>query len=724
MYKKITTFVMRFLTSFFPLNEVSIRRLSSSIAFACLVFFLLLSPTLHAQDDIDELPPATREYIENIVTDSDSDFDFDGVFDVLRGYLRKPLNLNQTTEEELADLRLLNSIQINTLIDYRKKMGQLIDIRELQAIPEFDLETITRILPYVAVKKGAETFNVPVGKMLYEGRNDLTLRYSRFLETARGFQPITEEDTSRFVGAPGRIYARFKHSYENRHSWGITMEKDPGEDFFRGSNKAGFDFYSAHLYYRNINRTVKSIALGDYQVTLGQGLIVANGYGTGKSSYVTDIRSGGRAIRPYTSVNESLFFRGLGGTLALGENLTFTAFGSYRNRDGRAIDVGALDIDFVEGISFSSLQTSGLHRNENELLYEGTVRETNVGGSLKYKTRQFHIAANGMYTKFDNKWQRREDVYSKFRFTGDRMAQMSLDYGYIFRNINFFGETAYSNANVNGLATINGLLIGLDRTVKLAVLHRYFQKEHNTLYGNPFAETSGGANESGLYLGLDIKPNYNWQFSAYFDTWRHPWLRSRIDAPSTGYEYLVQATYRVKRKMNVYIRFRDEVKSVNTPAGESEFNAIVPRRKINLRIHLANKVSKALELRNRLELVYFDNEAKPLSKGFMIYQDVIYKPIGIPLSFTTRFAIFDSDTYDSAAYAYENDLIGFFTVPAYAYKGTRFYFNLRYKGIRNVTIEARFAQTYLRNRDSFRDGLDEIEGHTLSEIKAQIKYKF
>jgi len=313
---------MRFLMSFFSSNKIFVHRSPSNLRFVYLIFSILLSPTLYAQNDNDELSPATREYIENVVADSDSDFDFDDIFDALRGYRRKPLNLNQTTEEELSDLGLLNSIQINALVDYRKQFGQLIDIRELQAIPQFDLETINRILPYVTVRKSAETFNVPIGKMLYTGRNDLRIRYSRRLELARGYMPVTEGDSNRYAGSPGRVYARFKHSYENRHSWGITMEKDPGEDFFRGSNKAGFDFsgfdfYSAHLYYRNISRTVKAIALGDYQVSLGQGLIVARRYGIRKSSYVTRIRSSGRQISPYTSINESVFFRGLGGTLAL-----------------------------------------------------------------------------------------------------------------------------------------------------------------------------------------------------------------------------------------------------------------------------------------------------------------------------------------------------------------------------------------------------------------------
>jgi len=690
-----------------------------------LIAFLLLSPTLHAQrDDVDELPAATQEYIENIVADSESDFDFDGIFYLLRTYQRKPLDLNRATTEELGDLRLLTSLQINALIEYRDKMGNLIDIRELQAVPEFDLASINRILPFVSVRKNKETFNVPVGKMLYTGRNDLTLRYSRFLEPVRGLTPVMEDDSSRYAGTPGRVYARFRHSYENRHSWGITMEKDPGEEFFKGSNRQGFDFYSAHVYYRNISRTVKTLAFGDYSVNLGQGLLVSPGYGTGKTSYVTSIRSGGRAIKAYTSVNEALFFRGLGGTLALSDNITFTAFGSYRARDASIpTDVIDSDID-VQGITFSSLQISGLHRTESELRNEATTREANVGGSLKYKTRNFHIAANGLYTQFDNEWQRRQDVYNQFAFTGKTLAQGSLDYGFVFRNFNFFGETAYSSANETGFATLNGVLIGLDRTVNLAILHRHFEKNYNTIYGNPFAETIGANNETGLYMGLDVNPNYNWQFSAYFDTWRHPWLRFASDAPTTGYEYLVQAKYRVKRRMEAYIRLRDEIKSVNAPDNETAFNFLTERRRTNLRLQISNKVSKVLELRNRLELVRFDDQVRPVSNGFLLYQDVIYKPVGFPLSFTARFAIFDTDNFQSATYAYENDLIGFFSVPPYFNKGTRFYFNLRYKGIRNTTIEARFAQTYLRDTDSFGSGLQEIDGRTRTEVKAQVRYKF
>ena len=55
-------------------------------------------------------------------------------------------------------------------------------------------------------------------------------------------------------------------------SIGFTMEKDAGEEFFKGKQSTGFDFYSAHCYIRNLG-ILKSLAIGDYHVSFGQGLI-------------------------------------------------------------------------------------------------------------------------------------------------------------------------------------------------------------------------------------------------------------------------------------------------------------------------------------------------------------------------------------------------------------------------------------------------------------------
>ncbi len=660
----------------------------------------------------------TREFIENIVEDSDAEFDFNEIFDRLAEYQRRPLNINKATVEELGELYLFSPIQITSLLEYRKQVGELISIYEMQAIPYFDLATINRILPYVKISKNLETFNVPFHKMLVQGKNELFVRYARILEKAEGF---TREDSTGYLGDPNKYFVRFKHSFENRHSWGFTLEKDAGEEFFSGSNKQGFDFNSFHVYYRNLSSTVKAIALGDYSANLGQGLIMAGGFGSGKSSYVANIKRSGRTLRPYTSVNEALFLRGLGATLAFTPNLEFSAFGSYRNRDANVTQVDTTD-NFEDITTFSSLQLTGLHRRASEIEDEAAIQQMTVGGNLKLHNAQSHIGINAIYNKFNADLNRNLASYNQFTFNSGALLNLSLDYSLLIRNFNIFGETAYSD---NGaIATLNGMIIGVDRKIDFAILQRHFSKKFQHLYGNPFQEGSSGTNESGVYVGLDIKPNYNWQISGYFDIFSHPWMRFRVDGPSNGFEYLAQVKYRVKRKMEIYFRFRDEIKQQNAPDNETNTDFLNYRRKSNFRLHLSNKVSKALELRNRIDFVIFNDKVRPTSYGFMLYQDIIYKPIGIPLSFTGRFAIFDTDNYDSRIYAFENDLLYSFSVPAYAYQGMRYYLNLRYKGIRNLTLELRLAQTYIRNRDSFSAGLEEIPGHTKTEVKAQVKFKF
>ena len=90
---------------------------------------------------------------------------------------------------------------------------------------------------------------------------------------------------------------------------GLTAEKDPGEQFFRGAQKQGFDFYSFHAFYRG-GKYLKSFAFGDYQIQLGQGLNLWSSYAFGKSSDILTMKRNPIPIKPYTSVDESRFFRG------------------------------------------------------------------------------------------------------------------------------------------------------------------------------------------------------------------------------------------------------------------------------------------------------------------------------------------------------------------------------------------------------------------------------
>ena len=72
-------------------------------------------------------------------------------------------------------------------------------------------------------------------------------------------------------------------------------------------------------------------------------------------------------------------------------------------------------------------------------------------------------------------------------------------------------------------------------------------RNFHSLFGQTFSETTGTANENGLYMGLEVRPAKNWRFVAYADTWQHQWLRFKANAPSKGSEYYARITF-FKRK--------------------------------------------------------------------------------------------------------------------------------------------------------------------------------
>ncbi len=681
------------------------------------IWLLAQLPDSTAVDPPNEAQERIEDFLQN--TDSEGSFDFNTLFERLEDFRQDPINLNRVTEAVLHDLSLLTDAQILDLLAYRQVAGDLISIYELQAIPSFDLTTIRRIVPYVTVRGSLDDYQIPISEMLRSGRNEVFVRWSRILERQKGFQETT---SSPYLGDPNQLYIRYRHAYGTRLSYGITAEKDRGEEFFKGSNKKGFDFYSAHFFVRDLNKTVKAVALGDYSVSLGQGLVLYTGFGTGKSSSPLILKRTGRVLNSYTSANEVNFFRGAATTLSLGNHLEITAFGSLRNRDANLIiSNDTTDVD-PEIRSFSALDIDGLHRTPSEIADENVLQQLTVGGSLKWKNNNSHLALNALYDQFDKKLERRIQPYNRYFFNSDRLLNVSLDYSYLWRNFNFFGETAMSD---NGaIATLNSVLIGLDRAVDFAVLHRHFPRDYQALNANPFAETSGATNENGLYLGIEMRPIKNWTLSAYFDAWQHPWLRFNADAPSRGWEYRSRLTYELRRRLRAYVEVREEIKQSNEPESYTKTDILIENRIFQTRLHLENQVTKTLELRSRIDWGFSQGENTEKSTGFAVYQDVMFKPIGFPLSFTARFAIFDTQGFATRFYSYENDLLYTFSIPAYYNRGTRYYINLRYRLGRNITLEYRIAQTYWANQPTIGSGSEEISGQNRTQTSAQLRWKF
>ena len=686
-------------------------------AFLCYCL-LASSLCLYAQED----NPAVWEFIESFVEnlETEGSFDYDRLLEDLVYLSENPLDLNSDDLQLLVEFQFLTNIQLEALNRHKERNGDLLALEELQAIDLIDLTTIRLMLPFVTVKRDIQSFQEDLPTMLLSGDNTLFLRWARLLEEQKGFEEPDNPEASRFLGGRNKLYAQYRHQFENRLSFGITAETDPGEPFFEGINNNGFDFYSAHFFLRRYKTWLPHFALGDYTINLGQGLLLHSGFGVGKGAFATQIKKDGSRVRPYASVNESDFLRGAAATIKPTENIAVTAFVSANKVDANIV-VDSLEAEDEIFTEFSSFQTSGLHRTPSEIADKDAITQRIYGMSTRYEKGPLDIAINAVHEALDAPFNAQEAVYNQFRFTGDALTNVSVDYSYAFRSLHFFGETAISD---NGaLATLNGLQIGLHKKADLAILSRQLPRNYEVLHGNTFGETSNGFNEKGIYIGAEIRPSLNWRISGYFDIWKHPWLRSNVDAPSSGNEQLVRVNYIRKRKFDLYFQYKREEKERNKRDNTSRTDFLAVRSTKKLRLHFGNKITRSFELRNRLEMVFFEEEERT-SKGFMIYQDVLFKPIDFPLSFTGRIVFFDTDDSDSRIFAYENDLINNFSIPAYTHRGLRYYINLKYRGIRNLTAEFRLARTQLTNRDFVGSALNQIDENTRTDLKAQIKYSF
>lgn len=691
-----------------------------------LIYFHLLP--VYSQEVTD---PQKNSIIEKRIemiaeANEETEIDYTTLFDDLNYLFDNPVDLNSVEKEQLQQLSLLTDVQINNLLNHIEKNGKLISVYELQSIEGFDLQTIQSILPFIKISDSFDSPHIGFKELIQNSGNQILLRETRVIEQLEGFKPIDDstlaaKPNSRYLGSPDKFYARYRFSFGNKISAGITGEKDAGEEFFKGTQKNGFDFYSAHIYLRNFGK-IKFLALGDYQVNFGQGLTFWSGLAYGKSADAMNIKKNPITLRPYVSAMENMFMRGGAVTVAI-KYFEVTGFYSSKKIDAvksQSSDTTLAEDDFI----ITSLPVSGFHRTPSEVAQKHNLRETIYGTNISYKRRKGNIGVSAVKSHWEGLFQQRTYSYNQFTLNTPDNLNIGADYSYIIRNLNFFGEAARSQNG--GMAFLNGAIATLSPDVSISLLHRNFQKNYQSLYSNAFSETRSTSNEKGLYFGLNAKLNSIFTLSGYIDKFEFPWLKYQVNAPSQGVDYLAQLTYKPSKKLEIYVRYRQKIKGINSNDQLAMIDYVTDNEKQNLRFNSSYKVSEAITLRNRVDFLKFQNEDSPPESGYLIYQDIMYKSksLKFPFSCSFRFALFETDSYNSRIYTYENDVLYAFSIPAFYYKGTRAYIILQYKLMRNVDVWLRWAQTYYSNRDVISSGLSEIQGQTKTEVKAQIRYKF
>lgn len=680
--------------------------MKKSLKYILVLFILALPFMVQAQESNPQemIEAIIESHVENLNEETDVVL----IIEDLEDLAENPININATNAEELSRLYLLNPVQINQLLDFVKNYGPVLSIFELNTIDGFSPHLLQKMQPFLRFDTDEEeprTFK----DELKHGRHEALARISGTLQTASGYLP-KDDGTIPYEGNQFRYYTRYRFESRERFSAGITAEKDPGEAFFKGSNPRGFDYYSAHLSW-NPGKFIQQVTVGDFVIRSGQGLALWQGYTTGKSPDVLAISKTGQEIRPYTSVDENAFFRGVAGVLHSGKN-TLTLFISNKKMDGN------IETDDNDEPYFTSLQTSGYHRTSSEIADEKSVKAIDAGAVYQLGFRNLKIGATFIYQHFDKPLIRSTQLYNQFQFSGQENYTGSIDYLFSKGKYQFFGEAAISRSG--GMALLQGAVARFNDRLNISVLYRHFDKDYHALWANTFADGSNTNNEEGLYFGLRFLPARFVTLAAYSDIYQSKWFSYSTAGPSRGWDVLAQADVRFSEKFSFYLRYKNEERDQKYSI-EKQYRNLNERIQ-KIRLHFDYQISPEIQLKTRFEHAYFNGDIP--ENGFMVFQDVQYNSLNFPLSFSVRLAWFNTDGYDSRIYAYENDLLYTFSIPAYYGEGFRTYLNMKYRISKAAECWVKFGSTLWTDRETIGSGYNEIDGKCKNELKFQLRLRF
>lgn len=668
-----------------------------------LLFFLLPAMVLAQEKDISLL---IESIVESRLDVIDEQTDVGLMIEDLQYFAENPLNINDVTPAQLSRLYVLNDIQIEKLLEYVKNFGPAFTIYEFQAIDGFTPDLVEKLEPFIRFGPVAE--NKTLADAFHRTQNQLILRSTGTLQKANGYLP-NDEGFTPYEGNQYRYYSQYKLNAGDKIQAGITAEKDPGEAFFSGSNPAGFDYYSAHVAV-NLNSTFEQVVAGDYLVRAGQGLVLWQGYTSGKSENVLEISKTNQGIRPSTGVDENLFFRGAATTAKLGK-MRISLFYSQKHDDGN------LAGNDSAGIYVTSLQTSGYHRTASEIADKNSVNNKNYGAAISLVLNHLKIGATLARQQLTPPFYPAGELYNRYRFSGSQNLNGGIDYQFIRGKYQLFGEAAISKSG--GKAMVQGAVIRLNDQLGFSALFRHFDRNYQALWANTFAEGTNMSNESGMYFGVRLLPVKFVTLSAYSDFYRSGWINYSTAAPAGGWDVMAQANIVPSKKTAFYIRFKNEEKEVKFIQNERYVN--LPEGIQKLRLNLNYAATETISLKTRAEYVFYKGQTR--ETGLMAFQDIQYKPIKLPLSLTARVAWFCTDSYNTRIYAYENDILYTFSIPAYYGKGIRTYLNLQYHISPKIDFWFKISNTGYTDRDAISSGYNEISGSRRTELKFQLRLK-
>ena len=667
----------------------------------------VLAPSGFGQQTDLRKEQQTEELVESLLSSDDAASESSLLLEDLSFYTSHPIYINMATEEELLRLNFLNFKQVRSIIAYREKYGQILTLKELSVLGDFSENLLHKMEPFILFKQERDSLQKRGDQVI---RQSLLTRIKTTFPASEGYSSRNNKPSA-YGGSPYSYFTRYRATVGKWFEIGITAENDAGEDFLRKSNKQGFDFLSGFISWEG-KGLVRKVVAGDYHLRFGQGVNLWSGGGVSYASDLSSLMRSGEGIRPYSSSDENLFFRGAAVQFAR-RQVKFSIFFSDKRRDAN------LETDSLGRTYITSFRLDGLHRTTSELADEKDVNERMVGGYGDFRFRNWRIGVLACFQKFGLPVLKGDSPYKSKSFEGDNNLNFGVDYHLILNQISFFGEAGLSK-NLKP-AVVNGLVWKAHPQLSISFLYRYYNPAFQTFNPGAFAEGSGGKNEEGLYAAFEYFPVAKVKLSGQADLFYFPWMTYQTISPAMGHSMAFQTEVAIRSDLIIYLHARF-VQKPQKIAGATGVPEQWDESTAKWRIHGDWRINDRVQIRSRLEYVgYRYNSNK--ETGYLLFQDLIYTA-SLKWKGWFRVAWYNTGGYNSRIYSYENDLLYYFAIPEFNGKGLRTYLNLKWQPGKRMALYLKGGYTLREDVTFMGSGNDATQGNHRFDVRAQICLQF
>ena len=642
--------------------------------------------------------------VNNDINNSVNSLNWENELEELSNRLQEPVNLNSATREQLEQFPFLSDIQIEHLLAYIYIHGQMETIYELQLVEELDRQTIQYLLPFVCIKainnEPAFRWKTMLKDAGRYGKNEVLTRLDIPFYKRKGYEHT-------YLGPSVYNSVKYTFRYRDQLYAGGVAEKDAGEPFAALHNSYGYDYYSFYLLLQNCGR-LKSLAVGNYRLSFGQGLVMSTDYLMGKTIYASSFNNRSTGIKRHSSTDEYNYFRGVATTVALTKRLSVSAFYSHRNMDGVVTDG-----------EITSVYKTGLHRSRKEADKKNLLTSQLTGGNVSYQQNHIRLGITGVYYVFNRPYEPELTGYSKYNIHGNHFYNLGIDYTYRWRRFSFQGETAIGK---QGWASLNRLQYSPVQDIQFMLIHRFYSYDYWAMYAHSFGEGSTVQNEQGYYVGLETTPFSHWRFFVSFDLFSFPWKKYRINKPSRGTDGLIQATFTPRTNLSMYLKYRYKQKERDLTGSKGTLT--LPIFHHQLRYRLNYSLNDVFSSRTTLDYNHFHSQDRAATKGYQVTQMISSQLPWTRLFADVQGSYFCTDDYDSRVYVSEKGLLYTFYTPSFQGRGFRCAVRLRYELNKHWLFITKFGETIYLNRNEIGSGNDLIYGNKKADIQMQLRIKF